>query len=278
VLKLSRNLITFSNPAISCADLMTDKPPNLDEDALARAVFASFAAMALGGARWVDIGQQSVGAMSLSSTFAMYNGVITSTLEPDVEAVATAARLFLGGGSPWSIQLRDQPTAPMLALASSFGLTSTETEALMVLCCPRIPTGPSGGDLQVERIGASDSDVYLAALAEGSEAPPSSLAALASPDLLSSHAVAAYLGYIDGVAVATAMTTLVDGRLGVSNIATIPAHRNHGYARAITAAAIENGAAAGASLAFLQCAPATVSLYTPLGFQVVEEWTYLLAP
>jgi ribosomal protein S18 acetylase RimI-like enzyme len=257
---------------------MTATPSRSSDESLADALFASFAAMAFGGDRWVDIGRHGVGAMKLSSTFALFSGVITSTTNPDVERVAAAARPFLDNAHPWSIQLRRRPSAPMLSLASREGLTGTETESIMVLDHPEQLSSPGDSALRVERIDASTSDVYLLTLAEGSEAPPTTLAALAAPELIDSDPVAAYIGYVGTTPVATAMTTLVDGNLAVSNIATVSAYRNRGYGRAMTAEAVERGAAAGAGRALLQCSPGTVSFYTALGFRVAEEWTYLVAP
>lgn len=119
---------------------------------------------------------------------------------------------------------------------------------------------------------------YLAVLAEGSEAPADALGVLASAAVLDHPAVAAYLATSDGEPVATGMTTLVDGVLGVLNMSTIPRHRRRGHARAVLLEMLAAGTRSGARRAILQASDAGQALYESMGFQTVETWTYLLAP
>ena len=56
------------------------------------------------------------------------------------------------------------------------------------------------------------------------------------------------------------------------NIATVPADRGRGYGAAVTARAVSDGLAAGASWSWLQSSPSGYRVYERLGYQAIESW------
>lgn len=265
----------------------------MDETLCGPALFESMRALVRStpGAS-LEIGSRGVGAMLMTTPFAMFNGVVTTSLAPEVDEIERWAERVResapvrDAGLPWSIQLRGEPSAAVVAVAAAYGLTERHTEPLMGVALgatagESVATDTpmhAGGGRAVTRVRGDAAARYLAALAEGSEAPADALAVLASPALLDDPAVAAYLAMSDGEPVATGMTTLSDGVLGVLNMSTVPAHRLRGHARAVLAEMLVTGTRSGARAAVLQASAAAQPLYESVGFRTVETWTYLLAP
>lgn len=256
----------------------------MDDNTRSRDLFASLQILASStpGAS-LDLGTSGVGSLTMTTPFALFNGVITTAAAPDIREIDRWAKPFERSSLPWSIQLRGEPTPAVVALAASYGLTDRHLEPLM---CASLPTPCPAPDLQpgdiraaqATRIREDSAALYLAALAEGSGASADALGVLVSPTLLKHPAVAAYLTLVDDEPVATGMTILADDVLGVLNMSTVPAHRRRGYARGVLLEMLAAGAQAGARTAVLQASEAARPLYESVGFQTVETWTYLLAP
>jgi ribosomal protein S18 acetylase RimI-like enzyme len=85
-----------------------------------------------------------------------------------------------------------------------------------------------------------------------------------------------YLARQDGVAVATALGFVVDGVVGIYNVATRPEHRGRGAGSAVTAAALADAASHGAVAAILESSAMGRSLYERLGFRAIGSVTVLL--
>lgn len=84
-----------------------------------------------------------------------------------------------------------------------------------------------------------------------------------------------FLARIDGAPVATALGFVLDGVLGVYNVATIPAARRRGAGAAVTAAAMTDGRRRGAHTAILESSMMGRSVYERLGFRQVCEVSVL---
>ena len=119
----------------------------MDESAHSQALFASLRVLASStpGAS-LELGDAGVGAMTMTTPFALFNGVITTSLTPEVEEIDRWARLFETSLLPWSIQLRGEPTPALVALAASYGLTDTHAEPLMYASLS--PAGSPDGTVQ----------------------------------------------------------------------------------------------------------------------------------
>lgn len=80
----------------------------------------------------------------------------------------------------------------------------------------------------------------------------------------------AFLGYVDGVPVATSMRFLSDGAVGIYGISTIPSYRGRGIGTAMTAAAVRDGASQSRSdFAVLTATAMGLPIYERMGFEKV---------
>jgi GNAT superfamily N-acetyltransferase len=81
-----------------------------------------------------------------------------------------------------------------------------------------------------------------------------------------------WVGYRDGVPVATAASVLSEGALGIYNVATAPEYRKHGYGEAITRFAIDAGLQGAPSRQLvLQSTSQSHRLYDRMGFHPVTR-------
>lgn len=67
-----------------------------------------------------------------------------------------------------------------------------------------------------------------------------------------------------------------DGVVGVYNVAVAPAHRRRGYGTALTAAALDVGAADGCHTGVLQSSEIAFSIYERMGFEPVVDYVHLM--
>jgi N-acetylglutamate synthase len=89
------------------------------------------------------------------------------------------------------------------------------------------------------------------------------------------------LSWQDGVPVACGLAVLVRGRLGLFDIATGPAQRGRGLARALCGRLLAWGQGRGAHSAYLQVTAANaaaIRLYEGLGFGHAYDYAYRVAP
>jgi GNAT superfamily N-acetyltransferase len=78
-----------------------------------------------------------------------------------------------------------------------------------------------------------------------------------------------YLAWLDGRPVATSLGMVVDGVVGIYNVATASDARRRGAGGAVTAAAMAAAQAQGARAAILESSPMGLSVYGQLGFRKV---------
>jgi GNAT superfamily N-acetyltransferase len=98
-------------------------------------------------------------------------------------------------------------------------------------------------------------------------------------DLLDTPTCAIYVGYADGLPVASGMGWRTGRTIGVYAVSTVPAARRRGYGEAMTARVIVDGIAAGCDVAALQASEAGRPIYERLGFRVVVQYdAYARAP
>ncbi|HEX8109040.1 MAG TPA: GNAT family N-acetyltransferase [Kofleriaceae bacterium] len=82
------------------------------------------------------------------------------------------------------------------------------------------------------------------------------------------------IGYLDGTAVSTSTTALVDGRLYVMMVATAADHRNRGYAEAVMRRSLARAeAATGIRRTVLHASPAGAPLYAAMGYRSTGRFT-----
>jgi GNAT superfamily N-acetyltransferase len=181
-------------------------------------------------------------------------------------------------GLPYSLQMRRDRTPACEETAERMGMMPVEEIPAMLANAEEL-VDVDVPDLEVIRIATADGLAQALALsAESFSAPAEIFAPLYDLDVAALHGLEYYLGCVGKVDVTTAVGFTVGDAVGIFNVATLPQHRGHGYAGAITAEAARQGFHAGAKFAWLQANPLSHSLYGRLGFRDVETYVLWTAP
>jgi GNAT superfamily N-acetyltransferase len=149
---------------------------------------------------------------------------------------------------------------------------------LMALDDPRqLDAAQSVSGLTIRELSPSEAHLHARLAAAGFEAPAEVFLQLMTPALLAAAGVRCYLGEAGGQAVTTGFGVRVGTFVAIFNIATPPEHRRRGYGAAVTARAVADGLAAGATWSWLQASSAGYKVYERLGFRTIERWPCWLA-
>jgi GNAT superfamily N-acetyltransferase len=149
---------------------------------------------------------------------------------------------------------------------------------LMALEDPhQLDAAQSVSGLTIRELSPSEAHLHARLAAAGFEAPAEMFLQLMTPALLAAAGVRCYLGEAGGQPVTTGLGVTLGSYTGIFNIATPPEQRRRGYAAAITARAVADGLAAGASWSWLQASTPGYKVYERLGFRTVEKWPCWLA-
>ena len=200
---------------------------------------------------------------------------------PDGDSAAGAlgdalAEVEAAGIAP-GVLTRSGHTPAVEEAARTLGLTATERVPGMAGAIEDIAERTS--ELEVIRVATADGFAQaLAVAAEGFGLPDDFLAPLYMLEVTGLDGFEVYLGRVDGRDVTTAVGYVVDGDVGIYNVATPAEHRGRGYGAAITSHAVRQGFAAGADFAYLQSSPIGESVYRRLGFREVVTYELFTRP
>jgi ribosomal protein S18 acetylase RimI-like enzyme len=208
---------------------------------------------------------------------ATLNGVFSESRHPDTDEMASLAESFTDIDLPWCMQVRSSPDAELLRVAAEHGLIRRSRVPFMA-CTPETVTYRADPAMSIRPVSGAQARVYVSTLTAGFESPIGLFGDVFTGPMLDTEGLTAYLVEVDGQPVATGLSVLTGGQVGLFNIATRPTHRGLGYGRAVTERAMRDGFAAGASAAFLTTTVSGLSLYESVGFSTVENWTYLTRP
>jgi len=211
-----------------------------------------------------------------------FNFVCRARLADDrVRAAAIdAASYFSDCKRPfsWWVGPADQPPT-LAAVLDDIGLERAESELAMALPLEALPErAPAVADLDVRRVRTKSELETLALLSASNWDPPDphvrafyqqTAAALLSADAPQWF----YVGYVDGIPIATAEAVLRDQTVALFNISTRPAFRGRGIGSMMTWQPLRDARTAGCDLAVLQAAAAGVGVYRRLGFRPFGEVT-----
>ncbi|WP_165422467.1 GNAT family N-acetyltransferase [Rhizobium leguminosarum] len=177
---------------------------------------------------------------------------------------------------PWSLTLRlPEPTPSFVQLASSMGLNN---QILMPFMLKEL--GPddirSGANLIDTVSSTEDPAVHRRLLAQGFAAPEEIFTAFCTDHLFKDPSVTAYVGRVGGEDVATGLSIIADGCVGIFNVATPPEHRRRGYGRAVVSRLLCDALTKGASVAALHSSLDAVPFYESMEFRRAESWSVFL--
>jgi GNAT superfamily N-acetyltransferase len=230
-------------------------------DALAQRCFRNFAT--LPNARVIDDGA-IVGVMTeVPITF--FNGIATSQLDRD--EVPRVIETFRANAQPfrWWISPSAQPQ-DLATILKEHGIQHRFDSAGMVADLSSMPDVTTPDELTIERVTRLDDwiDVFVIGFERHPEERSIWLDAYAQL-----RNWLHYVGYVNGVAVATT-SALLDGDLaGIYHVVTLPESRGRGIGAAMTHAAMRDARASGARHAVLQASAMGEGVYRSVGFESV---------
>ena len=232
----------------------------------------------LPGGRFLS--QDGACAMVTGIPSAALNGVWFERANPNVAAVTAlldevSRAEDSGARVPYSLKVRSCCAEAFGALAASRGMAWAAEISLMAVDAPGagrvIPELP---ELGIRRLTPDQAARHADVAAPGFGAGTGVFLRAVSPDLLRLPSVRCYVGELGGRPVTTGLAVTFGGCTGIFNVATLPGFRGRGFAGAVTARAVADGLAAGAAWCWLESAPAAVSVYRRIGFQVLEARQY----
>ena len=208
---------------------------------------------------------------------AQFNGV-WPTDDSAADALGDALGEIRELGLPYSVQTRQGRTPAFERAARDLGLTG-ELELPGMVARPNELHGQVEVEAEIIRVVTADGLAQaLATAAAGFGAPPDLLAPIYLQEVAQLDGFSHYLARAGGVDVSTAVGYLLDGTVGIFNVATPPEHRGRGYGAAVTLAAAHDAFERGADLAWLQSSAMGHSVYQRLGFRDVERYVLHTAP
>jgi GNAT superfamily N-acetyltransferase len=173
--------------------------------------------------------------------------------------VPQVAGWFAARGMPWGLLVPDEM---QLEPPGMHHLTSQPVMLRDLVGLPPVP------DLDLRWTGAgAAAEVQAAAFGDDLEQTRHFVA----PKLLNT-ACAVVTAYDGSRPVSTATVFVVDGVAAVYGVGTLPPYRRRGLGRALTLAALHEGARRGADLAFLNPTDSGEPVYRALGFEDAPPW------
>jgi GNAT superfamily N-acetyltransferase len=186
---------------------------------------------------------------------------------------------FAERGMRMGVEVRtgeDPATEDWLARHAFTVVVRRPAMALWPLAVPHLPLPPRVAVTEV--LGGADLAAFQAIQAEVFDMTPAVTEAFLPERAVATEGIRFFLARHDGVACATAATTLSEHGAGIVGVATLPAYRRRGLGRAVTSAAVAWGAARGAGLAWLFPSAMARPLYEGLGFTALREHAVWVAP
>jgi ribosomal protein S18 acetylase RimI-like enzyme len=201
---------------------------------------------------------------------------------PDEDSAASALGDALAEveakGIAAGVLTRSGETPALHETARELGLTAAEHIPGMVANAGDLERH-AFSELEVVHVKTADGFAQALALAaQGFDLPAEFLAPLYMLEVTGLDGFEVYLGRVDGRDVTTAASYVVDGDVGIFNVATPSEYRGRGYGGAITGHVVREGFAAGADLAYLQSSAIGESVYRRLGFRQVVSYVLLTRP
>jgi GNAT superfamily N-acetyltransferase len=197
------------------------------------------------------------------------------------ERIREAIGHFTAAGRPfsWWVNPGDEPS-DLGALLTEAGLQAAETELAMAADLSRLQRvgDLSPGGLEIQRVRTKRQLEDFARVVAANWTPPDEnvlrFYELAAPLLLGDDAALwLYIGYLDGVPVATSELTVGGGVAGLYNICTLEGYRRRGFATALTLRPLLDARKAGYRAAILQASDDGAKVYARIGFEPFGQIT-----
>jgi ribosomal protein S18 acetylase RimI-like enzyme len=235
---------------------------------------AEFIRSAMVAPGWEGVLADDIGYLTANVPVVPLNLVVTTRLVADDadERIDAALAWFAERDMPigWWIGPRESPS-DLPSRLEARGFVTEERGSGMVADLGALPDEPPPDGVLIERVvDEATFRIACATMAEGFGGPASLGEAFTAFSVLGFEDAApsrTYVARIEGRPVATSLGLVLGEVLGIFNVATIEDARRRGIGRAITLAALRDGAARGASAAVLQASDVGHGVYERLGFR-----------
>jgi len=202
---------------------------------------------------------------------------IRTAIDPD-ELAAEIREFYVRRELPFAVYVRAHADQEIEATLLARGFTMLVANPGMALMeDPGVECRPTGLDVRATTDERGRADfLYVSAEAYATYDQPRELAAhmFASIESVCAPGVQGFVGYVDDEPVAAAALYLTHGVAGVGEVGTVPAHRGHRYAEAVTWAVVREGFRRGATFSNLQAAPMGTPVYRRMGFETLTEYRF----
>ena len=185
--------------------------------------------------------------------------------------VAEIAEHYRGAGLPFVVYFRDAYGGDLAAALAASGLVEHYQPPLMVMD-PIATRPPAPAGVEIVPVDEANLDGCHRALSEGFGMPLELVQSLLSPEMLAMEPFSAFLALVDGAPAGTAASFVTGETGGVYNVATVPAQRGKGVGAAVTWAAVEAGARAGAKRSILQASAEGAPVYERMGYTTPDRY------
>ena len=198
----------------------------------------------------------------------------------DLDALARIVqRFYLDRGAPFSVWTRAHADGAVEDALRARGFdTFTTMPGMALLADPGTRCEPRGLEIRAVADEAGRRDyMHVSALAYATYGAPTEYAedVFCSLESLCAPHIQGFVGYVDGAPVAAAAVYVTHGVAGIGWVGTLPEQRRHGYAEAVTWAAIREGFRRGGTFANLQASPMGRPIYERMGFFAATEYRVL---
>jgi N-acetylglutamate synthase len=198
------------------------------------------------------------------------NSVWLQRPDPEVADVASLLDEVAVRAVPFSLRLRPGSGKALAELAAGYGMTAAGEVPLMAVDAATDIRSPN--ELSVRLLAPGEAAVHARLCTAGFGLPDDIARRIVTEGTLKSSAVRCYVGELAGQPVTTGLTITTGAFTGIINITTDPRYRGRGFGTAITARAVTDGLAAGASWCWLQSSAQGYPIYKSYGFQLIESW------
>jgi ketosteroid isomerase-like protein len=209
-----------------------------------------------------------------------HNMIMVRDAVPVDELVAAVHERYVRRGRLFSVWTRAHADEALEAALRERGMMElVSMPAMALLADPGTRCEPPGLEIRAATDEQGRRDyLHVTAEAYATFQQPSELTEDAFVSVESVHGphIQGFVGYVAGAPVAAAAVYVTHGVAGIGWVGTVPSHRGHGYAEAVTWAAVREGFRRGGAFASLQASPMGRPIYERMGFITPSHYRVLV--
>jgi GNAT superfamily N-acetyltransferase len=200
------------------------------------------------------------------------NAIVTRPLAAPEQRLREAIDYYDACGLPFVVRIREGLDPPSEKACEALGLPYSDTVPGMALSPLRdADAAPAGLEIRVARTNA-EYDEFFRIVCDVFAFPMDAARTIFTDALLHRDDSQWYLGYLDGVAVATSTLVATDRVAGIFNVATMPDARGRGIGEAMTWRCVQGGRELGCVMSALQASAMGRPVYERMGFRLVSPY------